>query len=110
MGDVDQLVVDFFGGKPYTPEMRAVILVAETMARHVPKRRFRRRASPIGFVPIAREVVATLFLLPEGQALVAEIVASPTDGQNEDFIRLHDCGRFHRASESCPGHIDGSGD
>lgn len=65
--------------KPLTPEMRAVVLVAQALAKYAPQRRLRRRAHPYEFIPIAREVVATLLLLPEGQALVREVQASQID-------------------------------
>lgn len=58
------------------PTHRLVVLVAETMAKYQRVRWLRRRRSPMDFVPMAREIVATLFLLPEGQRLVADALAS----------------------------------
>ena len=62
-----------------TAEREAVVLVAETMAKYQRPRLFRRRRSPMEFVPIAREVVATLFLLPKGQDIVRRIELLPLD-------------------------------
>ena len=61
-----------------TADRQAVVLVAETMAKYARKRRFRRQPTAFDFVPIAREVVATLFLLPNGQRLSAEALAAHT--------------------------------
>lgn len=72
-----QAAVEDWLTKPFTPEMRAVLLVAQTLAKYAPRRRFRKQPHALEFVPIAREIVATLFLLAEGQRLVAEVMNDP---------------------------------
>lgn len=55
---------------------RIVALVAETLAKYQERRWWQRRRSPFDFIPISREVVATLFLLPDGRRLVEEVLGS----------------------------------
>lgn len=54
---------------------RAVIEVARVLAKYGPAPRPRlrpwRRPTPMDCIPLAREVVASLFLLPEGRAITA---------------------------------------
>lgn len=78
-------VAQFISGKPLKPDMQAVIHVAQTMAKHadqvgVPKRRRWRRMG-VNWVPLAREVVASLFVATEGRRIVRDITAPWPDDQ-----------------------------
>jgi hypothetical protein len=66
------------------PMHRTVALVAETLAKYQTPRRWRRRRSPMDFIPISREVVATLFLLPDGRRLVKEVLESGARAGGDD--------------------------
>lgn len=57
-------------------ERKAVVLVAEGLANvsNVNLRWWQRKRHPMDFIPIAREVVAILLLLPDGRDLCRRIL------------------------------------
>jgi hypothetical protein len=72
--------------EPYLPvERQAVALVAEglAVAFNHNKAWWQRSRLPFEFVPLAREAVAVLLLLPRGRGLSNQILARPSAVERE---------------------------